>query len=418
MRRALLTCLLAATAVAVTAGPATAVPAEPALAAPTAAGPTLAGFTLPRPTGPHPVGTTELHLVQHGRADPWVPDQTRELMISVWYPAQRSPRSPVAGYLPPDLADHYAEHPPLGLPAGRVDWRGVQTQALTGAPVSGAGYPVVLYSPGVGVSRALGTVLVAELASRGYVVVTVDHTHETEVAFPGGRVEPTRVPFDQPDTDGQKSALLMDSRDQDIRFVLDQLTVLAAGGNPDAEQRRLPSGLGRALDMANVGMFGHSGGGVTTGRVMYADRRVDAGINMEGFLEFGNTRPENGVDRPILMMGARSHEQQPPLYGKPRTHLTDPSWATFWAHSTGWKLDLNVPDGRHYTFTDAQWFLPQLAGPLGIDNQATIGTVDPVRITAAERAYTAAFFDQHLKHRPQPLLTGPSACYPDVSVIR
>ncbi|WP_262402143.1 hypothetical protein [Actinomadura sp. CNU-125] len=32
-----------------------------------------ATFTLPAPTGPRAVGTTELHLVDEGRADPWAP---------------------------------------------------------------------------------------------------------------------------------------------------------------------------------------------------------------------------------------------------------------------------------------------------------------------------------------------------------
>ncbi|TDC14108.1 hypothetical protein E1261_44235, partial [Kribbella albertanoniae] len=41
----------------------------------------------PRPTGPFHVGTTELHLVDAGRTDPWVTGRARELMVSVWYPA-------------------------------------------------------------------------------------------------------------------------------------------------------------------------------------------------------------------------------------------------------------------------------------------------------------------------------------------
>ncbi|MEU8876387.1 hypothetical protein AB0D24_35645 [Streptomyces javensis] len=37
-----------------------------------------------------------------------------------------------------------------------------------------------------------------------------------------------------------------------------------------------------------------------------------------------------------------------------------------------------------------------------------IGTVDPTRSTAAQRAYLTAFFHQHLRGRPQHLLDGPS----------
>jgi predicted dienelactone hydrolase len=45
--------------------------------------------------------------------------------------------------------------------------------------------PVVLYSPGLGGNRDSSTVLVEQLVSRGYVVVTIDHTHDaSQVEFP------------------------------------------------------------------------------------------------------------------------------------------------------------------------------------------------------------------------------------------
>lgn len=42
-----------------------------------------------------------------------------------------------------------------------------------------------------------------------------------------------------------------------------------------------------------------------------------------------------------------------------------------------------------------------------------VGTIDPVRAIAAERAYLRAFFDQHLRGRENHLLDGPSATYPE-----
>ncbi|MFT9471833.1 hypothetical protein [Streptomyces sp. 11-1-2] len=63
---------------------------------------------------------------------------------------------------------------------GEVDWAATRTDAATAAPADGhAPRPVVLYSPGLGVTRTLGTSTAEELADRGYVVVTMDHTHET-----------------------------------------------------------------------------------------------------------------------------------------------------------------------------------------------------------------------------------------------
>lgn len=380
------------------------------------------GFTLPAPTGVLPIGVTQVHLRQSGRADPWVPSVPRELMISIWYPAQPDTGGQRAPYCAPHLADYYRTNPPAGLPAGGIDWTALLTHAMPATEVlpRPGGYPVVLYSPGGGNSRALGTVLVEELVSRGFVVVTVDHTHETAVAFPGGRLEVSEIPANPPDINAAKQ-LYMDSRVADIRFVLDQLDVIAGGGNPDVDGAELPNGLGRALNPAAMGMFGHSAGGITASRAVRDDDRLVAGINMEGFFEFGENHPELGEHDPFLLMGARSDPNYPPLLGKPRTHRTDPLWKEFWAHCTDLRLDLNIPDGRHYTYTDVQSWLPQVTAALGMTSDqvvSMIGTVDPERIIAAERAYITAFFEQTLCHRPQGLLTGPSPWFPQVRFIR
>lgn len=380
------------------------------------------GFTLPAPTGVLPIGVVQLHLRQQGRADPWVPSVTRELMISIWYPAHPRTDSPRMPYCQPQLADYYVNHPPAGLPTGGIDWSAPITHAASGVDTLPRrdGHPVVLYSPGGGNSRALGTVLVEELASRGFVVVTVDHTHETAVAFPNGRLEVSEIPANPPDINAAKQ-LFMDSREADVRFVLDQLGVIAAGSNPDVDGTPLPAGLDKALNLSAIGMFGHSAGGVTAARAVRDDDRLLAGINLDGFFEFGENHPELGEHDPFLLMGARSDPSYPPLLGKPRTHRTDPLWKEFWAHCTNYRLDLNIPDGRHYTYTDLQSWLPQVATPIGMTSDQVaglIGTVEPDRVIAAERAYVTAFFEQTLRHRPQGLLTGPSPWFPQVRFIR
>ncbi|WP_316959507.1 hypothetical protein [Streptomyces sp. TRM68367] len=54
-------------------------------------------------------------------------------------------------------------------------------------------------------------------------------------------------------------------------------------------------------------------------------------------------------------------------------------------------------------------------GP-GVEGQY-LGTVGTERSTAAQRAYLTAFFDQHLRGRPQHLPAGPSPAHPDVRFI-
>ncbi|SCL43991.1 Alpha/beta hydrolase family protein [Micromonospora citrea] len=376
---------------------------------------------LPVPTGPYAVAATELHLVDHDRPDPWVAAKRRELMVTVWYPARPAARGPLAPYLPPLAAQLYGENLAgmLGIPAGQVDWAGFATHARTGAParVGHRGHPVVLYSPGGDRNRAEGTVLVEELVSRGYVVVTMDHTYEAPVVeFPGGRLATQRLSDLEPVA---LSRLLIHTRVQDTRFVLDQLAVLARGGNPDAGGRRLPDGLGAALDLSRAGMFGHSAGGFTTAEAMLADRRLDAGADLDGSMAYSTTElgevAVRGLDRPFLLMGTGL------VGGRPYTHLDAPDWRAFWANSPGWKRDLYVPDGQHFTFTDHQLLLPQLdaAFPLPEGLVASlIGTVDPGRIIASQRAYLSAFFDQHLRRRPRALLDSPSPRHPDVTFVR
>jgi len=344
-------------------------------------------------------------------------------MVTLWYPARPTGSEPLAPYLPALAAQGFGADlaGTLGIAADQVDWAAISTHARTGAPVRAThgGYPVVVYSPGGERSRAEGTILVEELASRGYVVVTVDHTYEAVagVEFPGGRLEKQRLPDLAPT---ELNHAVIGTRVQDIRFVLDQLAVLASGGNPDAGKRRLPQGLGAALNLSRAGMFGHSAGGFTTAEAMLADRRLDAGADLDGSMaysfgdgDFGDA-VTRGLDRAFLLMGAGLSG------GKPHTHVESADWRSFWANSTGWKLDLYVPDGEHFTFTDHQLLLPQLDAAFALPDSlvtSVIGTVDPNRVIAAQRAYVTAFFDQHLRRRPQALLDGPSPEHPEVTFV-
>ena len=75
---------------------------------------------------------------------------------------------------------------------------------------------------------------------------------------------------------------------------------------------------------------------------------------------------------------------------------------------TGWKRWLLVAGAVHASFTD----LALLADQLGLDIDADITGDRSLDIT---RAYVRAFFDQHLRGKPQPLLSQPSPRYPEVT---
>jgi dienelactone hydrolase len=299
--------------------------------------------------------------------------------------------------------------PGHGIPAGRVDWAAIRTHARKGAPVDtrGGRRPVVLYSPGSGDPRVWGTALVEELASRGYVVVTIDHTYESPgVQFPDGSVrtnEPVLTAFARAAQEGAVPALLeklLRVRVDDTRFVLDQLAAL-------------PGRLSRIVDPHRVGMFGQSAGGITAAQGMYEDPRIKAGIDLDGTLEYNqepngtNLMPvaRGGLDRPFLLMGRHGSD-----------HTSEPSWRAFWSNSDGWLRDLTLTGSRHQTYTDLAAILPQTGvGRAVIERR--IGTIVPARAVAAQRAYVVSFFDRWLRGHDDHLLDGPSPCYPEVMFV-
>ena len=373
------------------------------VAAVVAAGPAVAStaslqLTLPAPTGPDQLGTVSLHLVQAGRPDPWVPGHTRELMISLTYPARHADRYPVAPYMQAGAWDAFQHS--ISLSSVLVP----RTAAHEGAPLDGqpGGLPVILYSPPSGGDRSFNTVLVQDLASRGYVVVTVDHTYsDAEVEFPDGRIARRVLPEDP-----SEELITTDvaEREKDMRFVLDELTALDHGANPDAEHRALPDGLRGALNLNEVGMLGMSEGGATAAATMLDDTRIKAGIDLDGTLD--GPVVIAGLKRPFMLLSAGDH-----------TRDNDPSWASFWNASTGWKRDFQLLGSMHGSYFDGEVLFPQLAGALGLTPtqlMKDIGTINPARAITIESAYVGAFFDQHLRHHTRHLLDGPSPRFPEM----
>lgn len=277
-----------------------------------------ATVVLPAPSGPHRVGVTTLHLVDRGRPDPW-PDAAgaaRELAVSVFYPARSVRGHLIAPQMTPGAAAVFAaldvRHAHPELPPDGVDWAATATHSHVDAPVLPVRWPVLLYSPATVDPRTLNTALAEDLASRGNVVVTIDHPGETtEVEFPDGRLRTIALPAD-PRTDPQVFRDIIATRVADTRFVLDALEELARGHNPNADGRPLPRGLPRSLDLRRVGIFGHSVGGTTAAQAMYEDHRIDAAVNMEGYLDHHPENPgepgellpvaRHGVDRPLLLL--------------------------------------------------------------------------------------------------------------------
>jgi dienelactone hydrolase len=264
----------------------------------------------------------------------------------------------------------------------------VRTNAVSDAAPAGrqGSLPLVVLSPGFTSPRSTLTALAEDLASHYYVVAGIDHTYESyATAFPDGRVT-TCLAREAPRRDrGEK---VVAGRAADVSFVLSELT----GAHP-------PSPGAPLIDPSRIAMAGHSIGGAAAISAMLADSRVRAGLDMDGTTHA--RIPARGLSRPFLFLGKQSNYT-------PGSGGAVTTWESDWELLTGWKRWLLVAGAVHASFTD----LALLADQNGIDIGAALPGARSVDIT---RAYVRAFFDQHLRGKPQALLDQPSPRYPEVT---
>jgi dienelactone hydrolase len=266
----------------------------------------------------------------------------------------------------------------------------VRTNAVSDATQAGrqGSLPLVVLSPGFTNPRSTLTGLAEDLASHDYVVAGIDHTYESlATAFPDGRVT-TCLAREAPRRGQGFWEKVVTGRAADVSFVLGELT----GAHPAWPGAGL-------IDPSRIAMAGHSAGGAAAIAAMLADSRVRAGIDMDGAT--AARIPARGLSRPFLFLGKQSN-YTPGGEGPVTT------WERDWKLLAGWKRWLLVAGAIHASFTD----LALLADQTGIDLGAGLPGARSLGIT---RAYVRAFFDQHLRSRPQALLDQPSPRYPEVT---
>jgi predicted dienelactone hydrolase len=306
-------------------------------------------------------------------------------MVQLWYPAAGAGADPVP-YMGAAVATQVETL--FSLPGGTFG--ALPTHAATASRLAAGRHPLLLLSHGLGTMRAFHTALAEQLASHGYVVAVIDHTHDAAfVEFPDGRLVPGRAPAIPSAIERRR---LLRARVADVRFVLDELTRHATS----------PSGLlSGGIDLGKIGALGHSFGGATAAETMLADRRIRAGADLDGKI-WGKVA-SRGLDRPFMVVIGDT-------FGGELT----PDQARFVSRLRGERYALHFDGAGHFSFTDLPLFSSALPG---LGDLVDIGTIDPEQAARALGAYVLAFFDATLLGRRDPLLSGPSPAYPEVRII-
>lgn len=355
-------------------------------------------FKLPMPTGPYQIGTQDLHLIDASRPELFTSelDDPRELMVRVWYPAEVQENSRLQSFWPeidqvgPRILALMEQ--PTFL-AGHMKL--VKTHAYINAPLleQSPSYPVLIFSHGYGMAHfGSNQTQMEELASHGYIVFSLNHTHEAlATVFPDGRV----VTVDPEAFVLRSYAHLDDSLsiwDGDTRFLLDELGRINAGEHlPDFAER---------LDMERMGIFGMSFGGATAMDICASDSRCKAGANMDGS-QFGYhdfiTEPLN---IPFLF-----------FYNEHSEGMNDHIYNS----AKNYAYRVTIQGTTHSNFTDVILWSPYMEDLGEKYLSRSFGPIPPEQMIRIENAYLLAFFDKHLKGETQPLLEDLSPVFPEVN---
>jgi predicted dienelactone hydrolase len=347
------------------------------------------------------VGSRWLAVVDSTRVEDFVGDTVvkRALLLRIWYPADTAARA-VTPMLTPAQAQVVAKA--MNLPAfafRHLALTPTHTYADVALSTKEPSWPVILFSHGFGIGyESQNTVQMEELASHGYVVVSIAHPYEAgAVAFPGGPViRMAPAPFNDPatgqkllpfiatlDTTSDTTTLSRTTREMraimqldramdrwmnDTRFVAD----LLAQWDSTAP---LPGFAGR-LRTDRLGIVGMSFGGATAASFCAVDSRCAAGINLDG-LTFG-AAVDTALPRPFLFATSGGNRR---MYDTEFHRATGPAWL------------INVAGANHLDWSDFGYVSP-LFVKLGV-----LGGIPALRMREIMNTAVLGMMDAHLTNR-------------------
>ena len=274
-------------------------------------------------------------------------------------------------------------------------------------PAEEGTYPLVIFSHG-----SLGMIdsnysTCMELASNGYVAVSVAHPYQAiYVTDTDGKTTYIDKGFLQDvttdngeDTPEHNEAVYylqkewMAVRKGDLNFVLDTLLEKTAAGEPGAFAR---------IDLEKIGLFGHSLGGATAVAVGRERTDIDAVIDLEGTMLGEYTGYENETYSfneepypvPILDVNSRAVYEEVVSIVRNDSQTSDAKngYVNFYIieHAVDGHSAI-FEDAGHLNFTDLPIISPTLAGMLGV------GSVDARTCIENVNEMVLHFFDYYLK---------------------
>jgi predicted dienelactone hydrolase len=305
-------------------------------------------IVLPAPRGPHPVGRVLMDWKDTARG--------REVMVFIWYPAQAGAAGKRVEYIPGKWGDLEARNM---IPIPEKHLRDMRGNAIESAPVAEGARPLLVLLPGMGRIPAHHTTIAEDLASYGYVIAGVTPTGSSRpVVFADGRVVEGKEDWNLDDKAVAEE--LIKTWVGDASFAIDQL----------ARDTRFAD----RIQLAKLGIFGHSFGGNAAVHALHLDPRFLRAANLDGGY-FGD--PDGRPDKPLLILEGAAE--------------IDPEWKKACSSATAQCTTGAFPEARHMNFSDAAILPSRFPFPKSL---MMLGDVDGRQFLFEISDRVRAFFDQ------------------------
>ena len=340
---------------------------------------------VPKPTGDRNIGTESVELIDIDRLE-WFtedPQDLRKIMIQIWYPTD-------------DLdgeKESYIDYGELRIEAlaSQFDYSpflfkkliDVETNSIRKAePSTQSSFPLIIFSHGLGGNRTQNTIMIEELTSHGYVVIAIEHAYDANISiFNNGDVADYRSGINYQRRNTQKITPeefwairlpQLETRAKDVSYIIDQLEL----GN-------LPENIINIIDLENIGVFGHSFGGATSIYSTYNDHRIDACINLDGWMVVvPDEIVDNGINRNFMYLGQEQWDEK----------LNYQKLDKFIKSNTK-SSKILIPNTTHYDFSDT----PHMSKAAKFLNKS--GKVKSENLKNILNELIISFFNQNLKNQ-------------------
>jgi len=348
---------------------------------------TKAVFSYPEFAGKFKVASHSIVLSDQSRIERFTPDsvENRKLQIRFYYPtnapANNTNEQKKLPIIAQDAWDYLVGPNQIKGKMLRFDnYHNAKWDITLDAEVDTyqPSYPVLIFSHGYGFSAESYSALSAEIASQGYIVVSINHTYGANPSDFGSDNLVWAQPL-QSDSIGAYLPIWSD----DQLFVIEQLSLI--NSNPD-------SLFFNRLDLANLGVFGHSYGGAASYYSASRDPRIKAVIDIDGTIfDF----EDRYIEQPFAFILSKDHK---------------PKFDFDLAGNDAYKI--RFQQFEHVSFTDHvlwwQWDHDEL--DLGL------GKVDAYRAIELTSKITTQFFDHYLVNRNNGLLAEQSLSAEEIEI--